>query len=256
MLSPHTTKIAQVSDLQVPDTLPLSLFAAVPATRNLKKNLPVASFYITPLIDPETIRKGQWEREPVQQIYLNRLVAQHKTGQPPRDWNTSRPPPGALLYPTLNQLDEWWTEFKAEGYDAISHDLETAGQFIIMDGLTPLRLSDSQLGRPLCLRFRGYRGCRWWSKYSEHTRAVAWLGKVLMDPDVTFIGHNVVGFDIPILNAHGLPVQGPILDTMVLMSRAYPELQKGLGFCATMFVGAPAWKLMTKQQAGAEGENK
>jgi hypothetical protein len=40
---------------------------------------------------------------------------------------------------------------------------------------------------------------------------------------------------------------------MVLMSRAYPEFQKGLQFCATLFLGAPAWKRMVKDtDDGAE----
>jgi len=216
----------------------------------------VTSFYITPLMDPDTIRRGQLEKEPVQQAYLNRLVREMKENGAPTVWDTSKPPPGALLYPTLNQLDQWWINFKEGGYDAISHDLETAGRYIICDGLTPLRIDTGTLGQSLCLRFRGRYGHHWWPNRSEHNKAVSWLGMVLAEPSVSFVGHNIVGFDIPILHDHGFEVAGPILDTMVLMSRAYPELQKGLGFCATLFTGAPAWKRMVRSEANMEGEGK
>jgi len=210
-------------------------------------------FYVTPLVHPTTVRQGNWHLEPAQQAYLTRLVENEKANLPPPTWNTAEPPPGAYLYPSLAQLDEWWTEFKAGGYDAISHDLETAGQFIICDGLTPLDTTTGRVGSSLCLRFRGHDGVRWWASYTEHERAVRWLGKVLADPTISFVGHNIVGFDIPILKQHGFDVAGPLIDTMVLMSRAYPEFKKGLGYCATLFLWAPAWKLMVKDtDDGAE----
>lgn len=211
------------------------------------------NFYITPTIHPTTIRQGNWNKEPAQHAYLKRLVESVNAGEAPRDWQTDSPPPGSYLYPNLAQLDSWWDEFKEGDYDAISHDLETAGQFIICTGLTPLHIETGRVGRSLCLRFRGHGGTRWWATYAEHERATRWLGKVLADPLVSFVGHNVVGFDIPILKRHGFEINGPIEDTMVLMSRAYPEFQKGLGYCATLFLWAPAYKRMVKDvDDGAE----
>lgn len=207
-------------------------------------------FYVTPLIHPIAIRADQWAKEPAQQEYLSRVVRIEKAGETPPDWDTERPPPGTLLYPSLDELDEWWDEFKREGYDVISHDLETAGQFIICDGLTPVCTRTGRVGHTLVLRFRGAYGVRWWSSWAEHLRAVEWYAKVLADPSVCFVGHNVVGFDIPILFAHGFEIPGVIIDTMVLMSRAYPEMQKGLQFCATLFLWAPAWKRQIKEGAG------
>lgn len=214
----------------------------------------VTSFYVTPLLHPSTVRQGQWHREPAQQVYLNRVVSRHKKGLKPYDWQVSLPPPGSYLYPNLWQLDQWWQEFLDGDFDAISHDLETAGQFIICDGLTPFHVESGRCGRSLCLRFRGHGGSRWFRTYREHCAAVDWLGRALAHPGVAFVGHNVVGFDIPILLDHGFTIEGPIIDTMVLQSRAYPELQKGLQFCATMFVGAPAWKGMVKEQDEGEGK--
>ena len=211
----------------------------------------MTSFYVTALMDPNQIRQGQWSKEPAQQLYLDRLVEREKAGDPPIQWDTTKPPPGSLLYPSIPQLRQWWTDFKKEGYNAISHDLETAGQFIICDGLTPLNLDTGKVGPSLCLRFRGHGGVRWWNSFTKHTEAANWLGKVLADPEVSFVGHNVVGFDIPILLEHGFEINGPICDTMVLMSRAYPEMRKGLGYCATLFCGAPAWKLAIKVEDDA-----
>jgi len=213
----------------------------------------MTQFYVTPLTHPSTIRGGQWARGPAQQTYLSRLVAREKQGLDPVDWDTSKPPPGSYLYPSLAQLDEWWDLFKEGPYDAISHDLETAGQYIICDGLTPLCVATGELGPSLCLHFRGHNGVRWWRTYGDHYRAVCWLGKVLADPAVAFVGHNVISFDLPFLAANDLPVAGPALDTMVLMSRAWPEIPKGLQFTATLLLGAPAWKRMVKaEDDGAE----
>ena len=211
------------------------------------------TFYHTALIHPVTIRSGNYHKEPAQQTYLCRVVENEKKSQDPKDWNTHEPPVGSYLYPSLTQLDEWWDEFLAGGYDAISHDLESAGQFIICDGLTPLNSKTGEIGRSLCLRFRGVGGCRWWPSWKDHHAAVQWLGKVLSHPGIAFVGHNVVGYDIPILREHGFTLGGPVIDTMVLMSRAYPEFPKGLQFCATLFLEAPAWKRMVKDtDDGAE----
>lgn len=210
-------------------------------------------FYVTPLIHPTTIRQGNWHKEPAQNAYLARLVDETRDGSLPKRWECDLPPDNSYLYPSLAQLDAWWVEFKEGNYDAISHDLETAGQFIICDGLTPFSTRTGVVGRSLCLRFRGHGGVRWWSSYSEHERAVRWLGKVLGDPAVAFCGHNIIGFDIPMLEAHGFEIPGRLIDTMVLMSRAYPEFPKGLQYCATLFLGAPAWKRMVKDtDDGAE----
>jgi len=212
-----------------------------------------SKFYVTPVMDPATIRKANWEREPAQQIYLNRLVERHKNGQPPVQWNTDKPPPGGILYPSLTQLAEWRRELDEGDFDAISHDLETAGQFVICDGITPFNLRTGHIGRPICLRFRGHGGHRWWPSFREHCEAVNFLGDLLADPGLAFVGHNIVGFDIPFLESLGFTVGGPIIDTMVLMNRAYPELPKGLQFTATLFCGAPAWKRMIKDtDDGAE----
>jgi len=205
-------------------------------------------------MDPATVRKAQWHKEPAQQIYMNRLVRSYKDDTSPLGPDTSEPPTGSYLYPSLRQLAEWTDHLNSGSFNAVSHDLETAGQFIICDGITPLDTRTGLVGRSLCLRFRGHGGHRWWPTWREHLAATIWLGDLLGRADLAFVGHNIVGFDIPILELHGLPVAGPIIDTMVLMNRAHPELQKGLQFTATLFCGAPAWKRMVKEQDDGDGK--
>lgn len=213
------------------------------------------TLYHTPLLHPRLIAQGQWAKEPAQKRYLERFVEGARAGTLASSLvDTNQPPPGAILRPTLTDLDTWLTEVRAEGYDALSHDLENAGRYIICDGITPLHLASGRVGRTLCLRFRGRGGKRYWSSWSDHRASVCWLGGVLRDSSLASVFHNGVGHDIRILEAHGFIVAGDIYDTMIMQFTAYSELQKGLAYCATLYNWTPFWKGMLDLEDEEDGK--
>ena len=212
------------------------------------------TLWCTPLLHPAHITRGRWNAEEAQQNALARLVEVVKAGGEPPQWDTSQPPEGAWIYPSLSQLTDWRGEFTTAGHDAVVYDLETAGDHIICVGMMGLTLETGARGRGLCLRFRLREGRRYWPNPREHCLAVEFLSRFLDDPTVATVVHNGVSFDIPLLMEHGFRVRGPIVDTMVLSSRAYAEMPKGLQFLATRYLWAPCWKTMTDETDEPEGK--
>lgn len=211
--------------------------------------------WVTPILHPAHILRGQWAVEECQEAYLTRLVERVRNGREPPAWDTSQPPrEDTWLYPSLGQLQQWQDELASEGRDAVVHDLETAGDHIICDGLQGLTLGTWERGRVLCLRFRKHGGKHYWTTLADHKAAVEFLSGLLDDPALTNVFHNGVSFDLPLLVRHGFRVRGPILDTMVMASRAYAERPKGLQFLATRYLWAPVWKTLTDEADEVEGK--
>lgn len=65
-----------------------------------------------------------------------------------------------------------------------------------------------------------------------------------MASGVMKVGHNVVGFDIPVLAASGVGVREPFDDTMVLAGTCEADMARGLHFQAAYYFGEqrPFWK--------------
>jgi len=69
------------------------------------------------------------------------------------------------------------------------------------------------------------------------------LSKLLGNPHTTKVLQNAI-FDVQfMLSRYGVYIRGPIHDTMIGHSCAYPELPKGLGFLGSIYCGAQEyWK--------------
>lgn len=205
--------------------------------------------WILPLTHPAAIVRGQWAREPLQEAALRRLYGWVKAGEDPPDQPALRhePPPGAILFPSIGQLES----MTYEGWDGVSLDLETAGDHIICCGVTPL-MWDGTLGTALCWRVLKRGGRQWWHR-DELARAARWFAGVLEDPRLAKVFWNGVTFDVPVLERNGFEVRGRLVDGMVMMHTVYAEMPKGLQSTATLFLGAPAWKGMVREDPKEDG---
>lgn len=212
-----------------------------------------ASLFVTPLVHPAAITRGRWNIEEAQEAYLRRLAPYIKEGREPPVWDVTQAPPGACLYPDLGDLNRWSLQLDGT-FDAVVYDLETTGDFIICVGMVPLDLVEGTMGWPLCLRFRRQGGARYWPTPTQHLAAVEWLASHLDDPALGSVFHNGTSFDVPLLVKHGFRLRGPIVDTMVMSSRAYAEMPKGLQFLATRYLWAPVWKTLTDPDDEMEGK--
>jgi hypothetical protein len=121
--------------------------------------------------------------------------------------------------------------------------------------MVPFNSQTGELGPAVCLRFRIRGGHSYWQSRADHDKAVALYSSVLSSPDHYFVGHNVVGYDVPVLESLGFVVGGPILDTMIMVNRAYSEFPKGLQWVSTLFLWAPVWKTLTDEEDDVDGKS-
>lgn len=83
----------------------------------------------------------------------------------------------------------------------------------------------------------------YWSSVGAELRA--WNAvKAICACDATKVGHNVL-YDIQYLwRVHGIPLRGPIEDTIAWAHASQPELPRSLGHLAATFLNIPEWKTM------------
>ena len=199
--------------------------------------------FVAPLLHPASILRGRFNLEAPQQLYLRRTVEWLRA--PTTLLDCTEPPTGAVLFPNLFDLERF--EGQLAKYDALSIDLENAGEHLICSGLVPLRLESGEMGWPLCLRFRVRGGGRYWTSWGEHVEATKYLYRWLSCKRLTKIFHNGVGYDVPFLETLGFEVNGHVLDTMVMAHWCYSELPKGLQWLSTFWLGAPVWKRLVEE---------
>lgn len=208
---------------------------------------------VNPILDPQTIVRGQWNREPAQKLYIQRVWKYLKGRRELPNLRIDRPPPNSKLMPTIGDLEEFNRQFPPEGeMDAISVDIENAGQHIICIGFTAFH-SGGNIGSSVCVRFRK-RGGGLWHKHRELVQVVTWLFDILRMDSISKVFHNGVTYDVPILQELGFQVEGRLIDTLNLQHCVYPEDKKGLQYCSTLYNWSPAWKTLVEEEDEAEGK--
>jgi len=209
---------------------------------------------VNPIQHPGAIVRGVWSKEPCQETYLRRLwkMVNGETPRPPI--NTNQPPRDSTLFPTISDLREFSQIQRKEDYDGVSVDIENAGRHIICVGLCLVDLRSGRIGPTVCVRFRRRGGKLYWRTRRELLQAVEWLYEILDDSNLSKIFHNGVVYDVPILKSLGFSVRGRLIDTMNLAHACYPELSKGLQFCATLYLWSPVWKTLTDEVDEGDGK--
>ncbi len=198
---------------------------------------------LVPLVHPSAIDRGQWAQEPAQIRYLERLFRDEFM-----ELDLSGPPELGELYPGPYQLQEMHDDAHGLNKPCLSIDLETAGDHIICVGFWLLNLEPFTMYDGLCYRFLQHGGDPWYKLWDEHLEATEVLYRILEDSDIAKMFHNGATFDVPLLTKHGFEVGGRIIDTMMMQRSMYSEMKAGLQYCATLYLGAPLWKQMVKEE--------
>jgi uracil-DNA glycosylase family 4 len=89
-----------------------------------------------------------------------------------------------------------------------------------------------------------------WNEHNEHywsedQEIEIWLkyARLMGDPDVMKINHNMIGFDaVFLLDKCHIFMEGPIGDTMIAQSILYPDFRMGLDMTASIHTRQPYWK--------------
>lgn len=156
--------------------------------------------------------------------------------------DTSTPPEGSILSPTLADLEGW------DPGSGVAVDLECAGSYLRGIGFCNL---DNL--KPIWVPFRRKGGTPYWGE-GELVKAVEWCDSILSSP-ILKVFHNGYGFDVPYLRRLGFQVNPPIDDTMMLAHVFNPEAPKGLQWLCTNYLGLPVWKdLIGADEESAEGK--
>ena len=148
-----------------------------------------------------------------------------------------RPVRNIWLYPTIADLARYEEEYIAPS-SLLSIDIETKGDQITCIGFAPS--PDSAIVIPL---FSGASKSYWpdvWTECEALSYVRRWCA---MRPSVFQNGM----YDIKFLwQRYGIPVPLAAEDTMLLHHAWQPEMEKGLGFLATLYTDEASWKFMRK----------
>lgn len=138
--------------------------------------------------------------------------------------------PEYVLYPNLSTVIKDWTETKCEHF---YFDIETDAQLNI------LCLAYSfDFGKIFVVPFIDYKYSHAYSDMASLFRALA----ICMSDNIA-VAHNGAGFDFLVLAwKYGIPIGRKVYDTMVAQSRIYPDTEKSLGHCTSLWTWEPFHK--------------
>ncbi|MBK25963.1 MAG: hypothetical protein CME70_18320 [Halobacteriovorax sp.] len=210
--------------------------------------------WILPIIHPASIVRGRWHEDSAQIVYLKQIKKILNNPTNPSNYPTdpNNLPENTKLWPTLNDLEKFTNQL--ENFDLLSIDIENAGPYLTLIGITALSAERNELGPTLSLPYRMRYGHNYWADWESHLKATEYLYRWLINPKLGKIFHNGVTHDVPILEEHGFIVGGEIWDTMVMQHYMYPEMRKGLQYCATLYTGAAHWKDLLDDKDETEGK--
>ena len=150
------------------------------------------------------------------------------------------------LHPTLSDLESFFTEFILPATE-LSVDIETKGTMITCVGFAP------SPSRAIVVPFfsESQKDGNYWRSSREEYLAWQWIKRALRHPAATF-GQNFQ-FDAQHLwRSMGVKCPNFTNDTMLMHHALYPELNKGLGFLASVYTDELSWKFMAKRAIGKE----
>jgi len=148
-----------------------------------------------------------------------------------------RPVRNIWLYPTLEDLAVYERDYIIP-CERLAIDIETKGDQITCIGFAPSH--SSAIVIPLFLG----ENKNYWGTTEEELQASAYVRRwCLLKPGVL---QNGV-YDIKFLwQRYGIAFHGGAEDTMLLHHAWQPEMEKGLGFLATLYTDEASWKFMRK----------
>lgn len=159
-----------------------------------------------------------------------------------------RPRREIWIEPTLADLAEF--EHYILESDSLSIDIETAGDQITCVGFAP------SIDRAIVVPFvdATQRDGNYWRTLEDELKAWdfvrRWCGLAKR-----VVGQNFL-YDIHFLwRRYGIPVPGAEDDTMLLHHALQPEMEKGLGFLATIYTDELAWKFMRAKHETVKKED-
>jgi len=153
------------------------------------------------------------------------------------------------IAPSINDLHEFYSTYLSSA-TAVSADIETKGTMITCVGFAP------DANRALVIPFfdENQADGNYWRTAAEERQAWQFVERVLREKKS--FGQNYQ-YDMGYLwRQMGIPCRRFSDDTMLLHHALQPEMQKGLGFLASIYTNELAWKFMHKIKASDKSAKK
>jgi DNA polymerase len=195
--------------------------------------LPIDRTYkVIPTYHPAAVAR-QWTERPVVIADLDK--AKRESESP----DYTRPERLLWIYPTLEDLEEYERLYIRDAVQ-LSVDIETWGNQITCIGFAPS--PNSGIVIPFVCESR--EGKNYWPTIEEELAAWNYVRRWLaMKPSLFQNGM----YDIQFLwRSYHIPVPLAAEDTMLLHHAFQPEMEKGLGFLASIYTDEMSWKFMRK----------
>lgn len=203
-------------------------FAAIP---ELASRSPRATYKVIPTWAPVSILK-QWE---------TRIIALADFSKAKREAEfpeVNRPSHLIYMEPTLQDIEDFYNTFLV-GQPFLSCDIETKAKQI-----TEVGYSTADGSRAIVIPFwdRSRADGNYWPDLQSELAAWSWVRRI--NKEFPLIGQNF-GYDMKYFwQTVGIPCPLFAGDTMLLHHSLQPELEKGLGFLASVYTSEPGWKFM------------
>lgn len=194
---------------------------------------------VLPTYHPAAVlRQWSWRS-----IVLADLMKARREGEFPE---IRRPARRVLVDPTLTELTDWTDRAIASRPAVLAADIET--------GIGQIKCISFAYGtsEALVVPFMDSRqrsGSFWPDQWAE---VQAWRQvRRLLESPIPKLGQNFL-YDLQYLLPMGIRPANCTEDTMLLHHSHFPEMQKGLGFLASIYSDELSWKLMRRQRADTE----
>ena len=185
---------------------------------------------VLPTYHPAAVAR-QWNLRPIVLVDLDKAKRHSLT----REY--SRPSRKVWLRPSIQDILEYEQRYLI-GCELLSADIETRQEQITCIGFAP------DPSTAIVIPFFTESGRSYWKTKEEEVEVWKIITRWLSDYPTLF--QNGM-YDVNFLwNRYGIPVPHAAEDTMLLHHAFQPEMQKGLGFLATIYTEEASWKFMSK----------
>lgn len=183
---------------------------------------------VLPTYHPAAVAR-QWNLRPI-------VIADFdKAKRESLDATYRRPSRSIWIRPTISDLARFGREF-IDPAELVSADIETKQDQITCIGFA------SRPDVAIVIPFFNEAGQSYWSRDDELT-AWNYVRRWLQKSTLFQNGMYDVNF---LWSRYGIPVPAMAEDTMLLHHAFQPEMEKGLGFLATIYTDEASWKFMSK----------
>lgn len=190
-------------------------------------------FKVLPTYHPAAVAR-QWTIRPIVLADLDKAKRQSETP------DFARPSRKIWIKPTLDDLARYERDHII-GASLLASDIETKQDQITCIGFAP------DPSTAIVIPFFSESGKNYWPTAEEEIAAWSYVRRWLRDYPTVF--QNGL-YDINFLwTRYGIPVPKAAEDTMLLHHAMQPEMEKGLGFLASVYTDEASWKFMRKGMA-------